>query len=157
MFFFFLNILCSGATRIFRPMDILLLCRKKNDGQNYELGHFTYCFFSLCFHIYVIGFILFSCIRHSLYMYVRMCSCFSSVWSILVYLYVTSIFPIKPNSCSPKLTVKVQEAIFFLILHRKNKQRVHVWFRQKKKIQLPSNSKINKQFWKSKFQWAKVY
>jgi len=37
----------------------------------------------------------------------------SSLWSILLYLYVASVFPIKPNSCSPKLTVKIQEAILF--------------------------------------------
>ena len=54
---------------------------------NYVISHLDFFFF------------VFPHIRHS---------CFSSLWSILLYLYVVSVFPIKPNSCSPKLTVKIR-------------------------------------------------
>jgi hypothetical protein len=40
-------------------LRVLPMCRHIKDGHcPYELGHFTYWCFSLCFHIYVIGFFL---------------------------------------------------------------------------------------------------
>jgi hypothetical protein len=63
---------------------------------------------------------------------------------------VISVFPIKSNSRSPKLTVKIQEAIiFFFFLNSQQKEQAenaYVIQTEEKKIQLLSNLKINKQF-----------
>ena len=89
----------------------------------------TFSLRTTLFHIFIFSF-MFLHMRHwiflsllcvtlyvyiSTHIYVYVCSldlysCFSSLWSILLYLYVVSVFPIKSNSCSPKFTVKIRLA-----------------------------------------------
>jgi hypothetical protein len=92
------------------------------------------------------------------YRYQLLFSFFLYFKTIIDYLYVVSVLSIKLKSHSPKLTVKIQTAILFFFssfFTEKTSRECMCNSDGRKKIQLLSNSKINKQFWKSKISISK--